>query len=293
MDLKMECKRCGYETKHKCDLIRHLRRKYTCPVIKEDIPVKSLLDELIEVKLEGTKYQCDKCKKYFPSRQSKYQHKKHCKEPIIEQSCEQFKDKVEFTLEMIEKMVEEKLSLLTKNMNVTNNINNNANNNTNNGVININYNSPSVKGLRNFGHENMDAIPLDLIRSTFMNLEFRTLFENLHCDPDYPENHNVRIKSIKRDMVEIYDDDKWKTFSSLIAFKRVIDQLYKIYREFKKNHKKEILEDMDEVDFLENESKLEEVLNWMHDNNSKMKQCSHAKDIEAALDENRKMLMVV
>jgi hypothetical protein len=30
-----------------------------------------------------------------------------------------------------------------------------------------------------------------------MDLRFRELLANLHCDPNYPENQNVRIKASK------------------------------------------------------------------------------------------------
>lgn len=273
----MECRRCGYTAFQKGDLLKHLKRKNACTVSKEDISTDILISELTKREFQGKTYKCGKCNKEFGSRQGKYQHQKNCK--ILPESQNVTPDMHNVTHDMIEEIVKREIKKL-----ITNNTNNGVINNQN---ITINYQSGN---LRNFGQENYDAIPLDLIRSTFMNLEFRILFENLHCDPDYPENHNVRIKSIKRDLMEIYDDDKWKTFPSISAMKKVIDQLYRIFTNFKVNHKDKVFEDMNIEELKENEHKLAEVLDWIHSNESRLKQNPYAIEIEAALDENRKLL---
>jgi hypothetical protein len=269
----MECRRCGYTAVQKGDLIRHLKRKNPCIVNNEDITTDTLILEITKREFQGKTYKCDKCNKEFGSRQGKYQHKKVCKSIIEPLNSAPLYD-------ILEEIVKREVNKLVSNT-------------TNNGIINnhtININYQSENNKRNFGQENLDAIPLDLIRSTFMNLEFRTLFENLHCDPDYPENHNVRIKSIKRDLMEIYDDDKWKTFPSISAMKKVIDQLYRIFINFKVNHKDKVFEDMNIHELKENEHKLAEVLDWIHNNDSKLRQNPYVVEIEAALDENRKLL---
>jgi hypothetical protein len=51
----------------------------------------------------------------------------------------------------------------------------------------------------------MDAIPETLISTLFMDLRFRELLANLHCDPNYPENqmYNKSIKEILWKYLEI------------------------------------------------------------------------------------------
>lgn len=39
------CKRCGFDTKHKHVLLRHLQRKVPCEATLEDIDIAALLSE--------------------------------------------------------------------------------------------------------------------------------------------------------------------------------------------------------------------------------------------------------
>lgn len=43
---KFMCKRCGYSTNHKCDLVKHLKKKYTCDPILDTMNREDLLHEV-------------------------------------------------------------------------------------------------------------------------------------------------------------------------------------------------------------------------------------------------------
>ena len=121
--------------------------------------------------------------------------------------------------------------------------------NTTNNNTQINLNG--IK-LRDFGNENMNAIPESLVSTLFMDLRFRELLANLHCDPNYPENQNVRIKSIKRNTMEIFRNNKWDLMTFTNGLTELLLQGHKIFKEYYQNDKNRILnEDMTEDELNE------------------------------------------
>jgi hypothetical protein len=52
-----------------------------------------------------------------------------------------------------------------------------------------------------------DALPESLIGTLFMDLRFRELLANLHCDPNYPENQKANKKYEKK--YQIFRNNKW------------------------------------------------------------------------------------
>ncbi len=107
----------------------------------------------------------------------------------------------------------------------------------------------------------MDAIPKDFISSMFLFLKFRELLENLHCDKNFPENNNIRIKSTKRGVIEIYrGNDKWDLVSFVNGLDELLLQGHRIFSEYYRKNKKKILEeDMDEKDLREILDKLARI----------------------------------
>ena len=156
----------------------------------------------------------------------------------------------------------------------------NINNTTNNTQNNININIPKLK---NFGWENMDAIPESLISSLFMNLRFKELLANLHCDPNFPENQNIRIKSVKRNTMEIYRNNKWDIVTFTKGLTDLLLQGHKIFTDYCNKDKKRILEeDMDEQDLREILSQLQKIQDL---NKSEIKPL--IEDLQMMLEEYR------
>jgi hypothetical protein len=236
------CKRCGLDFKRKDYLINHLKRKVQCEGL---IDRTSLIDELKHVLTEG--FKCDYCEKYFKSRQSKYQHKQICKAKTKSSD-----EKINELVKTVEELKIELMAIKDEKPNITNN---NSTSNitinpiTNNTQNNINVTIPKLK---NFGWENMDAIPESLISSLFMNLRFKELLANLHCDPNFPENQNIRIKSVKRNTMEIYRNNKWDIVTFTKGLTDLLLQGHRIFSDYYNKDKKRILEeDMDEHDLKE------------------------------------------
>lgn len=228
-----DCKRCGHEFTTKGNLVTHLKRKYVCKPEIQDLNVKILLDELTDKQFNERTYDCEICKKKFNTYKSKWRHSKGCQikeenQTVPLKTYNDLKDKFEKAMLRFENHFENKGNLI-------------INNNINNG-------NQVIQKLRNFGNENMDAVPPHFIRSSLMNLEYATLFENLHCDPEYPENHNIRIKSKKDKELEMFTQDKWKIKSFKNGLIEVMDHLNRIYEDFCKHNYNDLIEDVGEED---------------------------------------------
>lgn len=227
------CKRCNIIFSCKAYLKAHLQRKKLCVCINPeyDIDIQILLEELNTRKLNDKTYNCEYCEMKFNHASGKCQHKKICKKRTLNDKSEikELKQTVNLLVSKVKEL--ESLPKISNTKNITNN-------NTQN-IINVN--------LKDFGLENMQAIPLEFIGNRFMNLEFRTLLENLHCDPDYPENHNVRIKSSKREIMEIYRNNKWNITTLSNGLEELLLQGYRIFKDYYRKNKDKILEeDLDE-----------------------------------------------
>ena len=238
------CKRCNYETNIKCNLIRHLKKAKECEPLFE-YNRKDLLNDLNN-KNGKEDIACEYCNKLFNFASNKSRHKKNC-----ESNPKNKNSLVEQVLNLT-KIVED-LQNKSKTQETTCINNNNTTNNTQN----INITVPKIK---NFGWENMDAIPESLVSSLFMNLRFKELLANLHCDPNFPENQNVRIKSVKRNTMEIYRNNKWDIVTFTKGLTDLLLQGHKIFTDYYNKDKKRILEeDMDEQDLREILSQLQKI----------------------------------
>jgi predicted RNA-binding Zn-ribbon protein involved in translation (DUF1610 family) len=241
-----KCPRCGYESNQKTNYRTHLQRKLICEPRFSDIPTTRLLKELFQ-KQKG-QYECDLCGKVFLSPQSKYQHKQRCKLKYVNSTADNNIDndkRIAILEEKISKLESERIH----------NVHNTTNNTQN---IQINLNG-QVK-LREFGCENLNAIPHSLVETLFMDLKFRELLESLHCDPDYPENHNVRIKSTKPELLEIYRNNRWDVMTFVNGLNELLLQGQRIFKDYyRKNHDKILEEDMDEHDLQQILKQLQDI----------------------------------
>jgi len=229
------CKRCNVTFSSKTRLKTHLQRKNPCEFIETDYDRILLIQELYEKKLNDKTYDCEFCGTKFNHVSGKSHHKKICKQKPLDEIT-QLKTTVNQLVSKIEI-----LETQPKNNNTTNN----------NTQININgvaqLESVGRVKLRDFGRENMDALPESLVSSLFLELRFRELLAQLHCDPNYPENQNIRIKSIKRNTMEIFRNNKWDLVNFNKGLQELLLQGHRIFKDYYKNDKQRILkEDMDE-----------------------------------------------
>jgi hypothetical protein len=105
-------------------------------------------------------------------------------------------------------------------------INNNSNNvntiNTTNNINNVTLNG--------FGNENVSYLSHDFLSYCLMNPKkgMATLIENIHYNKDYPENHNVRCKSLKNNVFEKYINAEWRICDASNTLDELIKKGYRI-----------------------------------------------------------------
>lgn len=240
-----ECERCGYKTNDRSNFLKHLKRKNVCEPLLKDVLVKELLEKaMFKEKDPRAVHKCKTCSSTFTTPQAKCRHSKTCKGKNksigVVDGQESVIMKLQTQLDEIQEELKKAKTIGIGNQNNGTIINNN--------ITNID-NSVNVKS---FGHENMDAVPPDFIRSCWMNLEFRQLFENLHYDPNFPENNNIRLKSAKRQQLEIYKDDKWKITPFKVGLDEILMRLHSIFDAYYKKNRNDVLEDVgeEELDIL-------------------------------------------
>jgi hypothetical protein len=241
------CKRCVTSFTIKSHLKSHLQRKIPCIFIEHDLDRDILIDELYQRKLNDKTFDCDYCNMKFNHSSARSRHKKICKSKppdeitLLKCTMEQLVSKLNNQQSKIEKLESQPQQPI-----------NTTNNNT---QINLN----GIK-LRDFGNENMNAIPESLVSTLFMDLRFRELLANLHCDPNYPENQNVRIKSIKRNTMEIFRNNKWDLMTFTNGLTELLLQGHKIFKEYYQNDTNRILnEDMSEDELNEILKQLDKI----------------------------------
>jgi len=199
------------------------------------------------------------CGKQYKHRQTLYAHRKNCETYINRPTQEEQKVEPEHVKEEVEvnqgpllkkiedlekKLLEKEIECLKKEneslkkvaalqkkiekaTKITHNTTNN-NNITNNFIINA------------FGKEDLDIVPIkNKIQSVLKNYDgVPYIFEMLHCNPEHPENQNIKIKNIREKLVNIMTDNgKWETVDMedaiTDAVNKISDMIYDTYIEHK------------------------------------------------------------
>ena len=227
------CKRCNYETVYKSSIVKHLQKKKSCDAIYEDIDRSKLLEEFRKEKnKEEYIYKCTICETFFKYRSNLSRHEANCSKKQNKHIKE-----LESRIEKLEK----KTLVATKNKTI---------NNTQNNIININ--------LRDFGDEITSHLSKDLLHKWFANKQIAELIENLHFDVKCPENNNVRLKSTKKELVEIYQNGRWLVKDQDQILTELIQNGYRILRMHGYKNKSDIM-DEEEID----EDDYDEVVKWL------------------------------
>lgn len=191
------CKRCGYESTTKQNLLRHLKRVITCDPSISDIPPCILIEEVSRKNYNDASCHCEFCGKQFNHRSNMYTHKKTCKSKTSDY------DELKAEVEELRKMLSEKSH--TTNNTTTNVITNNTTNITNNITIVLN----------DFGKEDTTHIEsnkefLDNCMKELLTNAIRSVIDKIYFDEDHPENRTVLMKNFKLNQLMVYDNGQWK-----------------------------------------------------------------------------------
>jgi len=190
------------------------------PVAGKDIPnTEKDIPEIIKNLLPN---QCEKCEKIFTRHNNLIAHLGKCKGKINKLECnychEIFtapanKYRHQKTCKLVTKNELPSSELVSQNINNITNINNDNKIITNN-IINDNrqiINNNITLQIKNFGDENKDYITNAFLLQCYKNGYYGLveMIENIYFNKEHPENHNVRIGSLKNKYLEIHKDDEW------------------------------------------------------------------------------------
>lgn len=204
------CNRCGYQTKVKASLIKHLSIRSICKS-DNDIDRNIQLQELTS-KTE-TEFKCDKCQKSFSFASAKYRHQKNCQK--FANKTAELEDKVkqlEKQLKIFQMAASGQAVMVAtaapvansgQMINSANTVNNSINNsvsinvgNTLHSIHNSDYSEISIREIK-------DSIDVYDHPSDFIPI----LLQLTHFNKCFPKNHNIRF--ISEDVAEVYEYGKW------------------------------------------------------------------------------------
>lgn len=226
----IQCERCSSTFANMTNLRRHFNNKKICKSVLKDIPIEELIEKY---KVRKGCYKCENCGKEYKTSDGKYKHKKKCilNLAIIQKNeNEQLREELELVKvekEVLEEELEKKIdndndnkiiSSHTKNSINNNNINNNGTLNNgyikNNVIVNINtYNTPN-NILNMTPKELTKAIKIAMkICNNCSNNPWEALnyiLQQIHFNPKYPENQNLKVKNISSPFMDVFKDGKWR-----------------------------------------------------------------------------------
>jgi uncharacterized CHY-type Zn-finger protein len=228
--LQYVCQRCGYSTEHKHNIIRHLKGKKVCKAILSDKSIAEILQEIRAKEYNEITYNCMYCSRRFNNRSSMYRHIKIC----------QSKKKDNTVIQKLSSKVE----ALEKNLH----------------DIRRNTLIPPVvnQHINNYGTETIDHLPIDFLTSCFITKDIPNLIKTLHFDHGCPENYNIKLKSLKRKIINVFENNKWVAKPA----GNVLDYLINNGQTILTNHYWNNKEDIHANRKVE---EVEDVLKWLDD----------------------------
>lgn len=234
-----KCKRCGYETNMKYMLKRHLQRKNPCNPSLEDIARDILIQELDEETTDKS-HKCKHCNKMFTAASNMYRHQKICNANSNEI------DLLKETVSNLQKQLTDMQNNPQKPSIY------NHNNTTNNNTTNID-NMNNIIVLNNFGNESYEHITSEFLKTCVLGsmTGVKSLIEKIHFSDEAPMNKNVRMKSMKNNLVEVADNHKWVVKDANEAMETMINKGCRLLNGFYHNPETGMMEyDINELDTM-------------------------------------------
>jgi len=187
------CDRCDYRTDIKANFKRHLQKVLICPAINSDISPEEILKRFDKEK----NFKCPDCDKCYSTKSSLCVHQKNVHLGTTQNASssneQRLQNQVDELRKEMEKMKKDFEKISTVNVNVNNNIVNN----------NI------TVQIRDFNFENKLSLNDSVLKEYIQDKELENIVRDLHMNEEHPENFNVRIKNINRNLMEYYSDGKW------------------------------------------------------------------------------------
>jgi hypothetical protein len=230
----ISCDRCSNTFCNMTNLRRHFHNKKICKPILEDIPIEHLIEKY---KVRKGCYTCENCGKEYKSAVGKCKHKKKCllNTAIIEKkNIEILQDELERKNNELDNLKKQLVSKTTDDKVISTNggdtnIQKADINTLNNGTINNIV-------INNYGHEkamtekevqkliNIAMKKCNDINSNPWEALNHTL-QQIHFNPKYPENQNLKLTNISSPIMDVYTNDKWRKVPFAEQIKIIIESL--------------------------------------------------------------------
>lgn len=217
------CERCGHDAKTKQNLITHLKKQKQCPTKESQRSREDIIKELMPPPATKEKTsECEYCNKRFTTPVGKCKHKKICNqrpEVLLQTEVNTLKQQM---AEMQKRW--ENSQVNTSNIHTTNTQNNYIN------TVNININS--------FGQETTSHLTNDFLNHCLLNpcKGLTNLIEKIHYNTELPENHNIRHKSTKQQLLQKYIDNGWHDCDASNTLDELIRKGYRILSSYYASH---------------------------------------------------------
>ena len=244
------CIRCGYNASQRSNMKNHLNRKKKCKPLLDDISVESIKEMYgFEITVNNTIFTqnttnitqsdtilnpqkstkihknstkspqkstilCKYCDKIFSRTDSLNRHYIICKEKKKSEQIVLYENNKIIEMEKEIKELKE-IIINQKNTNITNS-NNNSNNNTNitNNII-----------INNLGEENIEYLKskkfMELLNGIYGAIP--KLIEDIHFNPEHPENQNIKYPNKKKPYLKIMKNNKWQYMDKKTELMDLID----------------------------------------------------------------------
>ena len=212
-------------------MISHLQRKKICKAVISDTDRNIQLHELLTRPPRKT-YTCEGCNKVYEDLSNYKKHRQSClkKHGIIDTN----ENPILHTIETMQKQIQNLEQELKQRNGIVVNNNNIQNNNqtVTNNILQIKC-TP-------FGTETIDHISSEELTKYLFQLGtgFTTLVKRIHFDNEQPMNRNIRYKSTKQQLLEVFEGQqdengniiqgRWVEHDALWVLEQVIQKGFKI-----------------------------------------------------------------
>lgn len=218
--MQFYCERCGDNFTCKRNLIGHLSRQKDCTPTQENAPTRLVLLLKATTKVvNDINFPCKYCELRFNTKSAMYKHSSKCKK-ISQKNTTTSTLSNQDIMALKEQLKTEIMNELQQSMNSSPQtiINNTTNNITIQAITN------------NFGEEDTQHLSGDFLSYCILNPKkgMSKLIENIHYNPDVPENHNIRCKSLKQNIFEKYINSEWRACDASNTLDELIRKGYRI-----------------------------------------------------------------
>ena len=95
-----------------------------------------------------------------------------------------------------------------------------------------------IFNVKNFGNENMDYLSHEFLTSCLITNNIVPPIESIHLDSEHHENHNIKMKSLRYDLMEQYFDGKWIVTDKEETLDELINKGYRVLKYHSRKNKK-------------------------------------------------------